>query len=188
MTRRFAILAAVVLASPLIAQTNNYQPPTTDTGRVPVFQQPNPQGSKSDDNRIPVLQGAGSFGTIQSFPETQTPGGLQEQYIPPQPRLSPYLNLLRGSSRGGLSAIDYYNIVRPGQQSLGSYSGRPMGAAPGFGGRFGGAVDPETGLQASGRSAGTPAVFQSYGNYFNRLGTIGAGQGAVAAPSNAGRR
>ncbi len=181
MTRRFAILAAAVMAGPLAAQS------PSDNGRMPIIQQPG-TASKTDDNRIPVLQGAGSFGNIQSFPETQAPGGLQQQYIPPQPRLSPYLNLLRGSNRSGFSAIDYYNIVRPGQQAINAYNGRPYGSAPGFGGRFGGAVDPETGLQASGRSAGTPAVFLSYGSYFNRLGTIGAGQGAVTAPSNSGRR
>ncbi len=182
MTRRIAIFAAAVVAGQLAAQS------PSDNGRVPIIQPPSSGGSKSDDNRIPVLQGAGSGGSIQSFPETQNPGGVQEPYVSPQPRLSPYLNLLRGSNRSGISAIDYYNSVRPGQQSLGSYSGRPLGSAPNFGGRFGGAVDPESGLQASGRAAGTPAVFQSYGSYFNRLGTIGAGQGAVAAPSNAGRR
>ena len=130
MTRRFATLAAVILTGPLAAQTppaNSYQPPATDSGRVPVTQSPS-QGSSHDGNRIPVLQGAGAgtVGGIQSFPDTPT-GPLPAPYIPPQPQLNPYLNLLRGTG-GGISAIDYYNFVRPAQQSLGSYAGRRFSA------------------------------------------------------------
>jgi hypothetical protein len=196
MTRRFALLAATVLASPLVAQTpaaNNYEPPATDAGRVPAAQQSNPGGSKYDGNRIPVLQGAGSGGAggIQSFPDANPAGPIQQQPYTPQPTLNPYLNLLRGSSGSGLSAIDYYNFVRPAQQALGTYGGRPYGAAPGFGGggRYSYTFDPETGVATSTRPVGTSASFQNYGNYFNRLGTIGSGtSGSLTAPTNSTSR
>jgi hypothetical protein len=202
MTRRIAAIAAVILGGPLVAQTtpppaNNYQPPATDSGRVPAAQATTP-GSSFDGNRIPVLQGAGSgaggFGGIQSFPDSSAGGGLQQPYVPPQPLLSPYLNLIRGTGGANISAIDYYNFVRPGQQSLGSYAGRQYGAAPGFGGaagsRYGYNVDPETGLATNARPAGAPAVFLNYGSYFNRLGTIGTGAAIPAAQptNNTGRR
>lgn len=182
MTCRGAAIAMTLLTGPLMAQT----PSASDGGRVPINQQPNVAGSKNDDNRIPVLQGAGSAGAIQGFPDSSNPGAIQQPYLPPQPQLNPYLNLLRGTNRGGFGAIDYYNFVRPGQQAIGSYSGRAYGASPGFGGRSGANIDPETGLATSVRSAGVPASFQNYGSYFNRLGTIGPGTGAVAAPANTG--
>src|SRR5262249_25137955 len=151
-------------------------------------QGPTGAGSQYDENRIPVLQGAGGgqFNTIQSFPDTSGGGALPQQFIPPGPQLNPYLNLLRGNNGSGLSAIDVYNFCRPDPQSLGTYGSRPLGAAPAFGG---GArtnnylsVDPETGLATTSRPAGAPAGFQNYGGYFNRLGTIGPGASLLSAP------
>lgn len=175
-------IAAAVLALTgiqLSAQT------PADSGRVPAISGSNSGASRFDDNRIPVLQGAGqgAIGGIQSFPDVPGQDTVQP-FQPPRPQLSPYLNLIRGNT-AGFSAVDYYNFVRPAQQAVGAFAGRPLGSAPPFGGggRFGLTVDPDTGLASTARPTGAPGVFMNYGSYFNRLGTIGPGAGTATAPA-----
>jgi hypothetical protein len=167
---RRAVAMVLVSGGLAAAQT----PP--DQGRQPAFN-PGQAGSAVDQGRIPVLDGAGTGLTIQSFPSMPAgplPAQQQPAFQGPRPVLSPYLNLFAGGVGGGFSAVDYFNLVRPAQQASGSFIGRPMGAQMAPGGRgFAGAVDPESGLQSSPRPAGTPSSFMTHGGYFNRLGSIG---------------
>lgn len=151
-------------------------------GGAASAQAPTGTPSNFDQNRIPAY-GPGSTGgasyqsTIPSFPPQVQPNvGPIQQYQPPRPGLSPYLNLTRGANTG-FGAVDYYNFVRPAQQANQQYVGRPYGPYGGFGGRFN--VDPDVQLDSDSvlRSAGTPTAFMNYGRYFNSMGTIGVGYG-----------
>jgi hypothetical protein len=138
--------------------------------------------SATDQNRVPIYNPSAPSvmrqAPIGGFPQQQVVPQVN-QYRPPRPGLSPYLNLYRGSTggfRGGVGAVDYYNFVRPAQQSLGSYSGRQMGPySPA--GRYGDVtidsaaqLPPETVTH----SAGTVSTFNNTQPYFNSMGTIGS--------------
>src|SRR6185369_9228916 len=121
------------------------------------------------------------YTTLFRSPGPAAPAVIAPQmYQPPRPGLSPYLNLTRGGRAGGgagISAVDYYNFVRPAQQALGSYVGRQPGAYNPAA-RYGGiGLDPDVQLDpnTSLRPAGTPTAFMNYGRYFNSMGTIGLG-------------
>ena len=94
-----------------------------------------------------------------------------------RPTFSPYLNLLRG---GVNPAINYYGIVRPQQQFRqqaqvleqqiyqNSLAVQSLGVS--------GLVQQQPNLATTGH----PVVFNSYGQYFNNLGSGGAGGGGFA--------
>jgi hypothetical protein len=184
MTRRpIAFAAVVVLAGPVLAQQPGYQPPANDKGRQPAYPS---GGNRFDENRTPVIASPNAAGIgagmIQSFPAPGMGGAAvvpQQQFAPASPPpLSPYLNLARGFNRGGgLSAIDYYNFVRPITQPTG-----PVVSSGGTGMAFpynrpAANLDPSVQLTPDAvlRPAGTPGAFMNYGGYFNRMGTIGFG-------------
>ncbi|MBX7105037.1 MAG: hypothetical protein K1X57_13205 [Gemmataceae bacterium] len=167
--------------------------PPTDGGRQPIEGPTIPPPTGFDQGRIPVTQGAGTGMTIQGFPAPTGPAPIAQQMQPSRPVLSPYLNLFRGAGGGGISAVDYYNFVRPAEQTAGSFIGRPFGQSVGPGGRgIANTVDPETGLQSYARPAGTPSAFMNTGGYFNRMGSIGmagrAPQAQTSTPSRSTRR
>lgn len=173
--------AAMMIALAVTATAGAQQPSSTDANRQPVYQQPNIAPSTFDNGRMPVLQGAGSGGSlnVQSFPNQSPIQPIPTQpFSNSRPTLSPYLNLFRGGNTSGLAGIDYYNFVRPAQQMEGAFIGR----LPGQGAvdRFGrGVVDQATAdqdfLSPAARPAGTPAAFMNTGGYFNRMGSIGMG-------------
>jgi len=156
-----------------------------------------PASQPQEPRRTPVSTSAGVGNTlgIQSFPQTGTPmGGVPMQpFVAPPPTLSPYLNLFRGGRGAGVTAIDYFNFVRP--QTLGNspVSPRsPIGTTP-FNNRSNVTIEPDVILDPDSvlRSAGVPATFMNSGGYFNRLGTIGAAGGMrppVTPRSPSGRR
>lgn len=176
---RLTLLTLLLTTGPAFAQS----PSPADGGRQPITSSGG--GSSFDQNRIPVTSGAGTGINIESFPMNPMPvAPIAGPSQAPRPQLSPYLNLVRGfGNGGGLTAIDYYNFVRPAEQATGSYTGRAVGLPLGVAGRsLPSAVDPETGLQSATRAAGTPSAFMNYGSYFNRLGSIGTGGRAAAQP------
>lgn len=172
-----AIMAGLVAQTTVAAQTPGS---TADENRLPAFGQG--PGSKADENRTPVYGNAAlQLPPIPSFAGPSTGGPVINQGPPPtRSPISPYLNLNRNSlgGGGGVSAIDYYNFVRPGTQTYGNNYGPPgVGTAPY--GRQGAGIDSDVRLDSDTtlRSAGNiPSAFNNYGRYFNSMGTIGSGQ------------
>ena len=143
-----------------------------------------PAGTPSsvDQNRVPIYGGPNAPSVLRqppigNFPQAPVAPNTMNQYRPPRPGLNPYLNLYRGTGGiGGVGAVDYYNFVRPAQQSLGMYAGRQMGPYNPSG-RYGyftqenEQLPPETVTH----SAGSAATFMNTGPYFNSMNTIGPG-------------
>jgi len=138
-------------------------------------QQPQLATKHSEEGRLPVsIAGSTPLGPPDaSFPQPYVvPNQMPARN--PRPGLSPYLNLTRGATNG-LNAVDYYNFVRPAQQSLGLYSGRQIGpysTATRYG-QLG--IEPDVQIRPDSvlKSAGSPTTFSNTGTYFNSLGTIG---------------
>ncbi|MFL5327516.1 MAG: hypothetical protein ACJ8C4_01265 [Gemmataceae bacterium] len=157
MKRRLITLGWLAIGSVVFAQSPD------DQGRTPAY------GGPTTNAAIPQNQQP-----LGRYPTPNNPATMPQPYRSPRPGLNPYLNLSRGGN--GLNAVDYYNFVRPAEQSLGWYSGRQPGPyTPSY--RYGGTtlepevqVDPSTSL----RPAGTPSAFMNTGRYFNSMGTIGA--------------
>src|SRR5437870_4756773 len=107
-----SVMAGLAMAGRLAAQ-----PPAEPLPRTPAYGPDAPGGTTYPP-------------AIPSFPGPSAPAvNAPQMYQPPRPGLSPYLNLTRGArgGAGGIGAVDYYNFVRPAQQSLGSYVGRQPG-------------------------------------------------------------
>lgn len=132
----------------------------------------------------PVLDAAPP---IPSFPTPAAPAAQAPQYFrAPRPQLSPYLNLFRGGVNGvGISAIDYYNFVRPYETTTPaevqrpSFVGGPVNRATII------SLDPEAppASDTALRPPGSPGTFGYTGRYFNTYGTIGIG----GRPTSGGR-
>lgn len=158
-----SILAILALVAPAAAQQSASQP--QEPRRTPVA----------------TSAGVGNDLSIQSFPQTGAPmgGAPMQPFVAPPPTLSPYLNLFRGGRGSGVTAIDYFNFVRP--FTVGSGPNTPRGSMPmsPYGTRSNVTIEPDVILEPDSvlRSAGVPATFMNSGGYFNRLGTIGAGGG-----------
>jgi hypothetical protein len=106
------------------------------------------------------------------------PGQAYAQYRPNPPRVSPYLNLLRGGATPG---FNYVSLVQPDIQNRNSVQQlqtQALGAQQEIAGLEAAAVPP------TGHAFG----FQNHLAYFNNLGSSGAGNfGVAAAPTTAAR-
>ena len=161
MKRRLSTIGCLVLSSVAFAQSS---PSPDDQNRNPIYAGPTTNAA-INPQQAPLAHFPPPVGAFQTQPG----------YRPPRPGLNPYLNLFSGA--GGLNAVDYYNYVRPAQQSLGSYVGRqpgPYTAAQRYG-SMGVIMEPEVQLEpgTSLRTAGTSSAFMNTGRYFNSMGTIG---------------